>query len=251
MRLLAVDRPGFGASDPKPELSFTDYPNDIRAFADDRALYRFGVVGVSMGAGFALACAALLPERVSSVLILSGMGPLKPNEQPRVTSPGDATYWWMARRAPWLLKPMCAVAARATRSGASRDPAKFNRRLRKSLSPQDQVTLERMLARAGVREALVRDIQESYRQGGGAMASDVILYSRPWGFSLHDIPARVDLWHGLQDPRVPLELARRVEAELPSCRSHFVDGGHMVACDHIEEIVPLMRGRWAAGEVEG
>lgn len=97
------------------------------------------------------------------------------------------------------------------------------RRFRKSPSPQDQATLNRTLARPGVRDALgarcPRELPARRRDGERTHPLQQAL-----GFSLHDISAPVHLWHGLQDPKVPVELARRVETGLPSCRSQLVEG---------------------------
>ena len=46
IRLLALDRPGFGLSSPSPKRNITDYPSDVQAFASQLKLGRFMVLGV-------------------------------------------------------------------------------------------------------------------------------------------------------------------------------------------------------------
>lgn len=58
IRLISVDRPGLGASDPRPGRTLTDWARDVAAFAHARNLTGLSVVGFSQGAPFALACAA-------------------------------------------------------------------------------------------------------------------------------------------------------------------------------------------------
>ena len=72
------------------------------------------------------------------------------------------------------------------------------------------------------------------------MAGDLVLYSRPWGFRLEDVTQPVTLWHGTDDPKVPVELARRAASNLPHCDARFVPGGHLAACDHVHEIMKTL-----------
>ena len=65
--MVAYDRPGYGRSDPKPGRSVADAVGDIEAIADELGFERFAVVGGSGGAPHALACGALLENRVLRV----------------------------------------------------------------------------------------------------------------------------------------------------------------------------------------
>jgi pimeloyl-ACP methyl ester carboxylesterase len=242
LRLIGVDRPGFGRSSPRRGLGFASYPGDIAELAKHLALDRFGVVGISMGSAFALACAAQLSERVTSVTILSGMGPLAENERLRVKNKGDNGFWWLARRAPWALRPLCRFTASRTLQGARGSREKFDRRMRKSVSAEDRATLDRVFADNAARAAFIEDLQESYRQRGEGMADDLVRYSRPWGFDLREVAAKVNLWHGLDDSRVPVALARRAVNWLPNCEPRFVRGGHMASFDYVPEILDAMSG---------
>ena len=74
-RLIAIDRPGFGASDACPGRTILGWPDDVRDLADHLELDAFRVLGVSGGAPYALACAYRLEPRVHSVALVSGLGP--------------------------------------------------------------------------------------------------------------------------------------------------------------------------------
>lgn len=58
VRLISVDRPGLGVSDPAPGRTLLDFAEDVRDFAERRELPAMAVVGYSTGGPFALACAA-------------------------------------------------------------------------------------------------------------------------------------------------------------------------------------------------
>ena len=72
------------------------------------------------------------------------------------------------------------------------------------------------------------------------MAADLLRYSRPWGFDLKEVTTTVHLWHGEQDPKIPITTARQLAARLPDCRAHFGPGGHLMACDHAGEILDTL-----------
>ena len=76
VRLLTVDRPGYGGSGPRPDPSLLGWADDVQVLADRLGLERFAVVGWSAGGGYALACAARMPERISAVGLACCEGPL-------------------------------------------------------------------------------------------------------------------------------------------------------------------------------
>src|SRR5919201_6415858 len=67
VRAIIYDRPGYGRSDPQPRRSVADAAADVEAITDDFGFDRFAVVGGSGGAPHALACGALLGDRVIRV----------------------------------------------------------------------------------------------------------------------------------------------------------------------------------------
>src|SRR5262245_33992499 len=75
IRLVAWDRPGYGDSTPRPGRSVADVVEDAADIADALGLERFAVWGVSGGGPHALACAALLADRVTAVASLASPAP--------------------------------------------------------------------------------------------------------------------------------------------------------------------------------
>jgi len=52
VRVLAPDRPGYGGSDPSPDMGLADWPGDLRCLADALGIDEFLLIGVSGGAPF-------------------------------------------------------------------------------------------------------------------------------------------------------------------------------------------------------
>jgi pimeloyl-ACP methyl ester carboxylesterase len=68
LRIVGIDRPGYGFSSPKPDRSIADWVPDGLAVADALGIDRFVTVGCSTGGAYALALAAMAPARVIGVV---------------------------------------------------------------------------------------------------------------------------------------------------------------------------------------
>src|SRR4051794_5459944 len=93
MRLVTYARPGYGSSTPQPGRDVAAAAQDVAALADALGIERFATLGASGGGPHALACAALLPERVSAVATLAGIAPLT-----------DEFDWWARMADPGGLR---------------------------------------------------------------------------------------------------------------------------------------------------
>jgi pimeloyl-ACP methyl ester carboxylesterase len=241
VRMIGVDRPGYGLSTVPQAAGFSDWPKAVGTLADHLGLGRFAVLAHSLGSAFALACGPALGDRLAVIVVASGMGPLRPGERFRPGSRADDLYWRLARRrATWLLGPLCRLSGTMAVRSARGDPRRFTRGLARRLPGADRLTAQRMLARPGAQPALIADLREGYRQGATVMASDLLRYSQPWGFSLEEVTTTVHLWHGEQDPKVPIAVARQMAGRLPRCQARFGTGGHLMACDHAGDIVTAL-----------
>src|SRR3974390_1594428 len=76
VRLIAVDRPGYGLSSFHRGRQLPDWANDVAFLADHLGLTQFSVMGVSGGGPHAAVCARFLPNRVRAAAIVSGVAPL-------------------------------------------------------------------------------------------------------------------------------------------------------------------------------
>eukprot|EP00250_Pteridium_aquilinum_P012926 c21031_g1_i4 orf=48-497(+) len=75
VRLIAIDRPGYGQSDPHPCQTFRSTCKDIVAVADALHLgKRFWLHGYSMGGAFCWAAARYIPDRVEGIAMWCPVG---------------------------------------------------------------------------------------------------------------------------------------------------------------------------------
>jgi pimeloyl-ACP methyl ester carboxylesterase len=75
VRWISHDRPGYGDSTPMPGRTVGSAAADVAAIADALHIQRFTVMGHSGGGPHALACAALLPDRVLAAVAVSSLAP--------------------------------------------------------------------------------------------------------------------------------------------------------------------------------
>src|SRR4051794_36609419 len=135
LRLVFVQRPGFGDSDQQPCRTLLDFAHDLEQLADALAIGRFGVVGVSAGGPYAVACAHRLPQRITAAAAVSSLSQLcAPAEVPGLptrirlplraiakapkltTRAGDAALSLVARHPSLLLRAMSMGAPAADKS---------------------------------------------------------------------------------------------------------------------------------------
>jgi pimeloyl-ACP methyl ester carboxylesterase len=79
LRLIALDLPGHGFSEHRPQgvhYHFIDFIPDAIATADSMGWNRFALLGHSLGAGIASFVAAVIPERITQLALIEGLGPL-------------------------------------------------------------------------------------------------------------------------------------------------------------------------------
>ena len=75
VRLIGIDRPGVGDSTAHVYSSFAAWARDIAEVADRLGVERFGLIGLSGGGPYVLACAHSLPQRIVAGAVLGGVAP--------------------------------------------------------------------------------------------------------------------------------------------------------------------------------
>ncbi|NSC20652.1 alpha/beta hydrolase [Streptomyces albus subsp. chlorinus] len=75
LRLISVERNGFGDTEYDPELGFRDYTADVRAVLDELGVRKAAVVAISGGGPYAAHFAAAAPERISSLHLAAALPP--------------------------------------------------------------------------------------------------------------------------------------------------------------------------------
>ncbi len=223
VRFFTFDRPGYGLSDPRPGRRVADVAADVSALADHLGLERFAVFGASGGGPHALACAALLPDRVERALVMVGAAPSDDPEFDFMAGMADVnvTEFGAALEGEDAL---AAVLAPWVEQIAS-DPEGMIDRLAAELPDYDR----EVVSRPEIRAELVASFGESVRQGARGWIDDDLAFASSWGFDLADVGPEVRLLQGELDVLVPRAHCEYLAVKLPRATFQLVPGaGHML-----------------------
>lgn len=244
IRLIAIDRPGYGASDPAPDRTMLDWPRDVRLVADALGLDNFAVLGVSGGGPYALACAAAcagplqqsLRGRLSGCALVCPLGPIYRDE-------ALEQMHWTARanlrvgRYPPLVADL--IFAKPTTGLFARWPALVES-MRSLGAPEPD---QRVLADAEARDILNQTITDAMRAGARGARRDLYLYTHDWQIPFQQIAFPIQIWHGDADSIVPIAHARWYAEQLPQATLTELKGeGHYsVPVCHSRDILSTLK----------
>ncbi|MEV6365373.1 alpha/beta hydrolase [Micromonospora musae] len=218
VHLICYDRPGYGDSDRHEGRRVADTAADVAAIADAFGIDRFALVGRSGGGPHALACAALLPDRVTRAAVLVGLAPAgapdldwyagmtSENVDEHSLADADATE----------LRDLLTVRAK----DVQRDPMTLLEFLRPQLTEPDI----RVVDDVAIRRLLTDMYAEALRHGPEGWIDDVLAVHRSWGFDLGAIRLPVRLWHGEQDRFSPVAHSRWLAARIPNAEVQVQPG---------------------------
>jgi len=219
--LIAVDRPGFGDSEHDPARTILGVTDDTKALADHLGHARFGVLGVSCGGPYALACARQLSSRVLYAGLVAGIGPMNLPEIRRGQLPLLTAMFWLARVHPLLVAPIVGLDRLMFRS----DPERAVRKLAGLLTAPDRALLT---TDRDVAAAFGASLSHAYLQGTAGARREAHLIGSDHGFALAEIPNVVHVYQGGIDRNVPPEMGRYIAEGLPKGQFHFYpDEGHL------------------------
>ena len=223
LRVVTYARPSYGASTPKPGRTVADAAGDVRAIADALGLDRFLVLGASGGGPHALACAALLPDRVMGVATFASPAPDAPDID-----------WLAGMHAPGAL-----TAARDGRDARARfaETDTFDEAI---FTAADWAALGREWGAVG------RDAGAAEGSGPDGLIDDDVAFAQPWAFDLGAIRAPVILAQGMDDRVIPRQHGEWLADHVPRAELWLREGdGHVSVMDAIPAAVDRLVG--AAG----
>jgi pimeloyl-ACP methyl ester carboxylesterase len=224
VRWISYNRPAYGRSTPRPGRDVASAAEDVAAVADALRLERFAVMGHSGGSAHALACAALLPERVVAAVCMSGLAPRR----------AEGLDWFAGMGKASAAQLRAAVAGRADiehyLATTEFDPELF--------VPADHEALSgRWAWLAGVAGKAIDD-------GPDGAVDDELAFVTRWGFE----PARIDppvlFVHGALDRIVPSAHSAWLARHTPSSELWLrPDDGHVSILDSAADALAWLRAQ--------
>ncbi|MBX9245543.1 alpha/beta fold hydrolase [Actinotalea ferrariae] len=227
--LVTYARPSYGRSTPQPGRDVASAADDVARVVDALGVDRFATLGHSGGGPHALACAALLPGRVTAVASISGLAPF-----PASAAPADVDAWFEGMASDAALR--AATLGRAARAEYAEidefDPAAFVDR--------DWVALE------GTWSALGTDAQQAEAAGADGLVDDDVAFVNPWGFDPAAVSVPALLVHGARDRMVPASHSRWLAEAMPQAEHRELpDDGHVSVLQAYDDVVAWLAERSA------
>jgi pimeloyl-ACP methyl ester carboxylesterase len=231
VRLISYDRPGYGGSGARPGRDVVDTASDVAAIADFLKLDRFSVVGRSGGAPHALACAAVLGDRVYCAAALSTLAPFDAEGLNWYDGMADSNKG--AYRDAKADEDLTAELAKRARQ-VKNDPDSLLRSLWPELVKHDR----EVLGDAALRRILADTYAKALQDSPSGWIDDVLGLRRAWGFELSSITRPVLLWHGDNDVFSPASHAIWLAAQIKNSRLEVQpDAAHFSAVEILPTIL--------------
>lgn len=217
LRIIGIDRPGIGSSTPHVYENVLDFAADLGMVADALGLDTFHVIGLSGGGPYTLASAVAMPDRVLGVEVIGGVAP---------TVGPDAIGGGLVRlakpfaplvevgRMPLSYALTGAIRVATPLAGPALD-------LYRVLQPEGD---RRLLGRPEFKAMFLDDLLNGSRKQVSAPLSDLLMFTRDWGFRLADVKVPVRWWHGDADHIVPFAHGRHCVERLPDAKLFTMEG---------------------------
>jgi len=209
-----------------------DLVADVSGIVDGLGWDRFAIWGGSGGAPHALACAAGLPQRVSTCASVVGPAPF---DAPGLDwfagmSVGNVKEFRLARRGELayrsLVEELAADAVSAAEAGDIQVAEEYE------LADSD---IEALKARTAEDGYLAR-IKAAYLEGVDGWIDDCIALVQPWGFDLTSIAVPVSVRYGLNDVLCPSGHGEYLARVIPNSHRALLPGGHVLGDDDLDSI---------------
>jgi len=227
LALIAPDRPGYGGSGYDPSGTIASAARDLGELMNHLGLASCAVVGLSGGGPTALACGVLLPDRVTAVATVGGVGPLVPRSP---LLPPDRLVIKTARRSPMAARLLFAAVGRAGRTRPEKTLARFAALL---AEPDARLLREH----PELRDGFLDDLRHPSPTMARAAARDFWLFTREWDADIAGMTVPAHIWHGTADRNVPVAHTRVIAARCPTARLHIVEGGGHMLLSHLDQII--------------
>jgi len=230
IRLIVVDRPGYGASDPDTDARFIKWPHDLVQLLDSLGIDQCSLTGYALGGQYVLACAHEIPERLKRVAVISaGMAPESTEDYDK-TVPFYKMNYQLARHVPKVYGLMSSVLVK----GVLNDPENFFNQMSERQGKADQEIMSMELFKT----EMYASMKEGFKQGGKASSRDIVEYMHDWEIDFSTIMTPIDVWHGESDHHVPCVLSERFKGILKNTQYFVQPGqGHYMFYTHWPDVL--------------
>ena len=222
LRYVAFSRAGYGSSTRRPGRSVADVVDDARVVLDHVGAEQAVTIGWSGGGPHALACAALMPDRIRAVATLASVAPYPADGLDYMAGMGDENVEEFNAA---LESPQALIEFKERNWPIFRDVTaeQVAEAFGDLIDDVDRGSLTGEFA-----DFCAACFREALRESSWGWFDDDMAMIRPWGFDLASIRVPVHVWQGRHDRMVPFAHGKWLAAHVPTAIPHlFEELGHL------------------------
>lgn len=222
LRFVTFSRPGYSASTALPGRTVGDVAADVTVILDALGFDSFFCAGQSGGGPHALACAALLPDRVLATATLAGVAPWPAEGLDWLSGmgPENLEEFGASMKGTEALTPFLEADAAHLRDVKPDDVAAS---LGGLIGDVDKLVLTGDYA-----EFMTASFRRAVSTGIAGWRDDDLAFVHPWGFEISAITTPVAVWQGGKDRMVPMAHGAWLASHIAGAEQHLLPPeGHL------------------------
>ncbi|MDR0493593.1 MAG: alpha/beta hydrolase [Nitrososphaerota archaeon] len=240
LKIIAIDRPGYGLSTYKPRKNIQDFNCDLNFLADHLGITQFSVLGWSGGGTFALAYMACFPQRINHGVVVG-----TPDLPFDASTAHDMPLAKYMMRLPVLgALAMKNMRRQILKADCSEDflRSSTGRQMLHGCSSRDLV----FFSNPNWIELMYQSMAEAFRQNDGvrAVLEEHRLFLKTWNLpfkAFKGIGNKLWIWHGVEDKTCPVDNAYRIARKFEGTGLEvFPRQGHCVMFDNLDRLAELL-----------
>jgi len=234
LRLIAPDRPGVGHSERRPDWTVAEYAAQVTALADALNIESLAVCGYSGGGPYAVACAALLAQHVTACAVCAGSGQVGVWAERDDFEKTDKQMLRLARTRPWMARLILGTMALVGRIS----PKTAVKSFASQLSESDR----KVIPTLGTPHEQIALFTKAFTHGAHGVVADYAALAQPWGLTVESIRVPTTIFHGDDDPMVPLRHSEELAKRVPDAHLVVWPGeGHLGTVTHVGEVLDALK----------
>jgi pimeloyl-ACP methyl ester carboxylesterase len=239
LKIIGIDRPGYGLSTFCPRASLQDFNSDVNSLTGHLGFERFGVLGWSGGGAFALAYLACNPERVTTAVIAGA--PALPFD---VSTAHNMPLARFIMKTPFVgLFAMKRMRSQVLKANGDISTFLRSRQGKQMLHACSKSDLKFFSDPAWLK-LMYQSMAEAFRHNDGvkAVLIEHQAFIKPWPFSFSRIPAgKLFVWHGSEDKTCRVANSLLIAKSVAGAQLEIFEGaGHCVMFDNFGKLGKLL-----------
>ncbi len=226
--VISPDRPGVNRTDRFPDYTMQSWvTSDLVPLLGHLHVGRFGIMGWSEGAQYALSASFELGERVSACGVIAGCPPLDDPATLKSSNRIDHAIATLARRAPFAVR----AAFTCTRLLAHHAPRVLLKAAVRDLSADEAAAV---VGRGNWFPTLLGEGAADPR----GVVDEYLAVVKPWGFAPEDVTRPVRIFQGTADISVPADWGKTLAERIPGAILTLYPGeGHFISLTRRSEVL--------------